>query len=59
MFKRQSLSNNPTVSDAMQAPPNVEEISRLALIYRHCDKTKNLKMTANDHYNCSITLVFA
>jgi len=47
-----------TVNDGIQATPNVQEISRLALISRHFDKTKNSKMTVNDHDSCSISLVF-
>jgi len=32
--------NISTVNDAMQAPPNVQEISPLALTTRHCEKQK-------------------
>ena len=48
-----------TINDGIQAPSNVQEISWLALTSRNFDKTKNSKMTANDHDSCSITLLFA
>ena len=53
-----NMGHVTTLNDGMQAPPNAKEISKLALTSHHCDKTKNSKMTANDHDSCSITLVF-